>query len=254
MNFTDSTLFKNKPSFGHVIFDADDTLLCYRDDERGAFLRLFSTLGVAADDALLSFSCNASERIWAETGLYDVSSPRVQKHYHALYRDHITHVFDEIFAYLHSRKIAFTPVSSACARDLFLTELETGGHYVEGARETLAVLKSRGYVLSVATNGLETVQRGRTKGLLPFFDHLFVSESLGAIKPAEEFFIRMLRKLNARKEECLFVGDSLSSDIAGAKTAGICCCYFSPCGEKPPAAVPVPDFTVRRLTELLAVL
>lgn len=241
-------------AYKHVIFDADDTLLRYRDDERAAFFRLFSSLGVAADDELLTFSCNASERIWTQTGLYDVSSPHVQKHYHTLYREHVTHVFDEIFAYLCARGISFAPVSSAKARDLFLKELETGGNLVEGAQETLAVLKSRGYILSVATNGLESIQRGRTKVLMPFFDYLFVSESLGAIKPAQAFFSRMLRELNAKKEECLFVGDSLSSDIAGAQQAGISCCYFSPLGKTPPAGAPAPDFTVRRLTELIALL
>ena len=244
----------NLNPYRHVIFDADDTLLRYRDDERAAFFRLFSSLGVAADDELLTFSCNASERIWTQTGLYNVSSPHVQKRYHFLYREHVTRVFDEIFAYLCARGISFTPVSSRRARDLFLKELETGGNLIEGARETLAVLKSRGYVLSVATNGLESIQRGRTQALTPFFDRLFVSESLGAIKPAQAFFTRMLRELNAKKEECLFVGDSLSSDIAGAKQAGIACCYFSPRGETPPDGSPAPDFTVRRLTELIALL
>lgn len=255
MPFTDATFMKNNlPPYKHVIFDADDTLLRYRDDERGAFFRLFSSLGVAADDELLSFSCDASERIWTETGLYDVHSPHVQKRYHFLYREHVTRVFEEIFAFLCARGISFTHVSSRRARDLFLTELETGGNYVDGAQETLAVLKSRGYILSVATNGLERIQRGRTKPLSPYFDHLFVSESLGAIKPAQAFFSRMLRELNAKKEECLFVGDSLSSDIAGAKRAGIACCYFSPRGEPPPAGAPAPDFTVRRLTELISFL
>lgn len=244
----------NLNPYRHVIFDADDTLLRYRDDERAAFFRLFSSLGVAADDELLTFSCNASERIWTQTGLYNVSSPRVQKRYHFLYRDHVTRVFDEIFSYLCVRGISFTPVSSRRARDLFLKELETGGNLVEGAQETLSVLKSRGYVLSVATNGLESIQRGRTQALTPFFDRLFVSESLGAIKPAQAFFTRMLRELNAKKEECLFVGDSLSSDIAGAKQAGIACCYFSPRGETPPDGSPASDFTVRRLTELIAML
>ncbi|MGN1053413.1 MAG: HAD family hydrolase [Candidatus Scatosoma sp.] len=240
--------------YKHVIFDADDTLLRYRDDERAAFLRLFSALGVAADEILLTFSCNASERIWTETGLYDVHSPRIQKNYHELYREHVTQVFEEIFAYLRARGVPFTPVPPQRARDLFLKELETGGNLVEGAEETLSALKARGYVLSVATNGLESIQRGRTKALSPLFFRLFVSETLGAIKPETSFFTRMLCELNAGKEECLFVGDSLSSDVAGAKRAGIACCLFSPRGGGLPAGAPVPDFTVRRLTDLLTFL
>ena len=64
-------------AYRHVIFDADDTLLRYRDDERGAFSRLFARHNVAADDELLAFSNAVSERIWTETGLYDVHSPAI---------------------------------------------------------------------------------------------------------------------------------------------------------------------------------
>ena len=240
--------------YKHVIFDADDTLLCYRADERAAFFRLFSAFGVTADEQLLTFSCNASERIWTEAGLYDVHSPLIQKRYHALYREHVTRVFEDIFAHLRARGVPFAPVSPQRARDVFLTELETGGNFVEGAEQTLSALNARGYVVSVATNGLERIQRGRTKPLSPLFHRLFVSETLGAIKPEKAFFTRMLRELNAEKEDCLFVGDSLSSDVAGATRAGIDCCLFSPHGGTLPAGAPVPDFTVRRLSDLLSFL
>ena len=210
---------ENKLRYKHVIFDADDTLLRYRDDERAAFRRLFLSLGVNADEDLLS-CCNAvSEKIWTETGLYDVHSPAIQKRYHYLYKEHIERVFEEIFRCCKERGIVFSKrIFPENARDSFLRELETGGNYVDGAKETLLYLKNRGYILSVATNGLTAIQEGRTKELQNLFVHLFVSEAFGAIKPSEAFFVKLLSALHAKKEECLFVGDSLSSDICGAKT------------------------------------
>ena len=95
----DGTMTKgeNKLRYKHVIFDADDTLLRYRDDERAAFRRLFLPPGANADEDPLS-CCNAvSEKIWTETGLYDVHSPAIQKRYHYLYKEHIERVFEEIF-------------------------------------------------------------------------------------------------------------------------------------------------------------
>lgn len=98
---------ENKLRYKHVIFDADDTLLRYRDDERAAFCRLFLSLGVNADEDLLS-CCNAvSEKIWTETGLYDVHSPAIQKRYHYLYKEHIECVFEEIFVIAKNAELCF---------------------------------------------------------------------------------------------------------------------------------------------------
>ena len=127
-------------AYRHVIFDADDTLLRYRDDERGAFSRLFARHNVAADDELLAFSNAVSERIWTETGLYDVHSPAIQREYHTLYRAHVEHVFAEIIGYLAARGFCVQGADAKKWRDEFLKELETGGNLMDGAAETLTEL------------------------------------------------------------------------------------------------------------------
>ena len=152
-------------AYRHVIFDADDTLLRYRDDERGAFSRLFARHNVAADDELLAFSNAVSERIWTETGLYDVHSPAIQREYHTLYRAHVEHVFAEIIGYLATRGFFVQGADAKKWRDEFLKELETGGNLMDGAAETLTELRRRGYAVSIATNGLTAIQIGRTKPL-----------------------------------------------------------------------------------------
>ena len=131
-------------AYRHVIFDADDTLLRYRDDERGAFSRLFARHNVAADDELLAFSNAVSERIWTETGLYDVHSPAIQREYHTLYRAHVEHVFAEIIGYLATRGFFVQGADAKKWRDEFLKELETGGNLMDGAAETLTELRRRG--------------------------------------------------------------------------------------------------------------
>ena len=259
--------------YKHVIFDADDTLLRYRDDERGAFSRLFLRHGITADEELLSFSNAVSEEVWTATGLYDVHSPAIQRRYHELYRAHVEHVFEKILAFLSGRGVEIadgkkavlsgtgTAVSAASLRDEFLKELETGGNLVDGAAETLSALKARGYFISIATNGLTAIQIGRTKPLNGLFDRLFVSEAIGAIKPTAAFFERLLSKLGSDKNECLFVGDSLASDVTGANGAGIDCCLFDP-REKYAAdgagasggVKAKPDYVIAKLTELLNLL
>ena len=277
---------KKTRGYKYVIFDADDTLLRFRDDERGAFSRLFLRHGITADEELLHFSNAVSEEVWTATGLYDVHSPAIQRQYHELYRAHVEHVFEKILAFLSERGVNVaddqkadisetgTAVSAAGLRNEFLKELETGGNLVDGAAETLSALKARGYSISIATNGLTAIQLGRTKPLSGLFDKLFVSEAIGAIKPTAAFFERLLSNLGAEKSECLFVGDSLASDVAGANGAGIDCCLFDPHGKYAAGvasgiasgiasgvasggaggAKATPDYVIRKLTDLLDLL
>ena len=55
-------------------------------------------------------------------------------------------------------------------------------------------------------------------------DEIFISEDIGYEKPSVSFFIPVEKKLNEygiKKDECLIVGDSESSDMALARNVGI---------------------------------
>lgn len=59
-------------------------------------------------------------------------------------------------------------------------------------------------------------------GLLPYFDHVFVSESLGYRKPEKAFFDACRAFLpDVAADECMMIGDSLTADITGGKNAGM---------------------------------
>ncbi len=108
---------------------------------------------------------------------------------------------------------------------------------IEGAFELLAYLKEK-YILCVASNGAYAQQINRlTKcGMIGSFDGLFISEKVGASKPAGEFFdycmeginnIGKVRGMNTiMPNQIMMVGDSLSSDIKGASAYGMKTCYF----------------------------
>ncbi len=83
--------------------------------------------------------------------------------------------------------------------------------------------------VTAITNGFPDVQYPRiaASGLEPFFDHVFISEEIGAAKPSKLFFTHVLEKLgNPDLKDCLVVGDSLTSDIAGAVSMGIDSVWF----------------------------
>lgn len=104
---------------------------------------------------------------------------------------------------------------------------------VAGAMELLNHLKGR-YILCAASNGPYEQQLNRLRwgGMLDCFSHVFVSEQVGASKPSPKFFTHCLNVLNAQgdtqicPDEILMIGDSLSSDMAGAVGMGMKTCYF----------------------------
>ena len=62
-------------------------------------------------------------------------------------------------------------------------------------------------------------------------EDLFISENMGVAKPAAEFFDICLRRIAEPKESCIMIGDSLSSDMLGAKNASLDSVWFMPSGD-----------------------
>ena len=85
-----------------------------------------------------------------------------------------------------------------------------------------------------------------------YFYRVYISEDIGVIKPLSAFFSRILDDLGARPGQCLMIGDSLESDVAGAKGAGIDSCWLNADGR--PCGNVRPDYIVRGLGELLPLL
>ena len=92
----------------------------------------------------------------------------------------------------------------------------------EGIRDLLTWLKERGCLLAVATNAyrrstLETLEH---LGIRPFFDALASYDEVARGKPAPDMLWKILKELDCRPEEALFVGDG-ERDLLAAEAAGI---------------------------------
>lgn len=125
----------------------------------------------------------------------------------------------------------------------------------EGAMELVKRL-SKDHLLATASNGpyLQQLNRIKVAGMAPYFRYMFISEDLGAQKPSEVFFDEAFRRMRAdglslKPEECLIIGDSLSSDMAGGMRYGIRTLWYNRSGAPVPASQ-VPELTVRRLSEI----
>ena len=118
---------------------------------------------------------------------------------------------------------------------------------------TLLKLKQKGYRLYVATNGSSIKQWDKLIRLriALYFDGVFVSEELGQ-KKSRPFYRKIIKKLGARPQECMMVGDREDADIAPAKKVGIRTVRVlrGKYAKTPSDA----DFTIRDMGELINIL
>lgn len=227
----------------HILFDVDDTLLDYRQAEAFTLNRIFESCGRTLSEEDLREAWQLSWAYWDAEQLSETDLPEVQRDYHERYHRGV-----QAYCGALSRKHA-----------LGLTEEETYRRFnaymgqavtlYDDTLEVLDALKERGYVLCAATNGLARVQKPRVLAL-GRMDRLFCSEELGLVKPMREFFERVLQETGVRPEQCIMVGDSLRSDIAGAQSVGIKSIWINREERECPGNM-APDESVRRLRDIL---
>ena len=190
-------------SHKYLLLDADGTFLDFERTEKEALGLLFAHFGI--DEGLSSSYHTANARCWEEfeKGLITMEELKERR-------------FDLFF------RSQGLNLDAGEASRLYIDELSRHAYYIDGAEELLAHL-SREHSLSVITNGIAQVQRGRLEalGAMRFFDHVVISEEVGVQKPSKAFFERALALIGAEKEDCLVIGDSLTSDIKGAQDAGM---------------------------------
>ena len=102
---------------------------------------------------------------------------------------------------------------------------------------------SEQYELYIVTNGNAATQKTRLErsGLLNYVNSYFVSEDAGAAKPDVRYFDYVFSRIPGfEKEEALLIGDSLTSDMQGAKNAGIDAVWYCPQGGEVPEGLSIP--------------
>lgn len=215
-----------------------------------------------ADDTLFDFPRADAQAFSAMCGLHNV--PNTAEHralYHqinqelwdAFERGEVSKGFVTLERYVRFFQALGLDRDAAAANRDYLQALGQCAFPLPHAEEVCRVLFQRGHQLYLITNAVASVQRSRLRGsvLAPFISGAFISEEAGASKPDPTYFTYVLSHIpGITKENCLVIGDSLTTDIQGANNAALPCCWYNPAGKPRREGLRI-DYEIRSLAELL---
>lgn len=226
-----------KKKYKGVFFDADDTLFDYPQAEREALLACSGEFSVpAAAETFIAAYRRHNHDVWREfeRGETDQATLRVER-------------FRRLAAELGLHGLPLEKVST-----FYLNALACQSQLLPGALELVRKLAGE-YPLAMVTNGIAAVQNKRfaASPITPFFRSIVISEEVGIAKPDPRIFQPALAALGLQAADVLYVGDSVTSDMAGARNAGMDFCWLNPKGLPCPAGH-APAFIIAAISEFPA--
>lgn len=223
-----------------LLIDLDDTILDFHKAEEIALGKTLREFGIDPTPEIRSLYSGINQAYWQALERGEMTRAQV-----AVGR------FTELFSRL--------GVSEDAARcnEYYWEQLSVGHYFLPGAEATLEDLAKK-YKLYIASNGTKSVQTPRLEsaGISKYFQDIFISEDLGADKPAKAFFDCAFARIPGfEPQKTMIVGDSLSSDIRGGINAGIATCWVNPSHKQPRDIKPDYEIeTISQLPELLETL
>ena len=128
----------------------------------------------------------------------------------------------------------------------------------EGTKKMLESLRQKGKKIYLLSNAQEifTSYEMSYLGLTDYFDDIFISSSCQCKKPDTKFYQMLIDKHQFKMEECLMIGNDMTTDIAGAKALGMDSLYIH--SNLSPELIGEPDSTyylkemdMKKLMEML---
>ncbi|MNU40336.1 Alpha-D-glucose-1-phosphate phosphatase YihX [compost metagenome] len=149
-------------------------------------------------------------------GPYFKLSKLVPTHSHLIKRHEMMTTDKPFAAYV--EEAGATPEMTAL--EAVLAEELAGITVFEDVPAYLDSLKWRGYRVAVCSN-LACDYGAKVRELLPEAEHYFLSYEVGAVKPNPAIYWHVASKLGLHPDECLFAGDSRTSDVLGPRKIGM---------------------------------
>lgn len=216
---------------GIALFDLDDTLIDHSDAVEKSLSHLCNNFN--------SFSGKTPEeltRVWRST--FWKYWPLVISEELTLWKSRYLR-FEEFFE---SENITVDPEDLKEITDNYSRMYVENVHLIDGVVELLEQLSSSSIQMGIISNTTrEMIDRKLSRtGIGKFFSTAVSAQEIGKLKPLPELFWYTLEKAGYKPENAVFTGDSVRSDVIGARNAGISPVWFNRLG----IAWPETTFTV----------
>jgi YjjG family noncanonical pyrimidine nucleotidase len=193
-----------------LLLDLDNTLLDFNKGERMALKPVLDKYGIEDNEENRKLYSKINLSYWKKLERKEITREEV-----------VTLRWKEYFSYFHINS------DGKEVNDIYFKGLKNSAYLLDGALDFLKEA-SKYFNLYIISNGIKEVQDNRLliSGIKPYFKKIFISEEMGYVKPEKEFFDLVLKEAKLTKDECIVIGDSLSSDIQGAINSNIDYIYF----------------------------
>ena len=205
----------------NFLFDLDQTLLDFHASEYKALGIVLTRNGLSFSDEIYRAFKAYNKSLWLELEKGTITRTEL-----------FTKRFRDVFSRCEGDASGLDPLE---VNDDFIRTMSVNGVLMDGALDFVKKVKEGipNARIYIASNGATINAKGRiaSTGLDRYIDGLFISEDMGVTKPAAEFFDICLERIGEPKESCIMIGDSLSSDMLGAKNASLSSVWFMPSGD-----------------------
>ncbi len=198
------------------LVDADETLLDFPYEERLGLLLAFEKNAVPFREEYYTAFHRINDLLWKALERQEITRERL-----------VIKRFEILF-----EQFGISLDATAFCEDYFVT-LRHGGRLYEGAEQFLAELCTRGEVY-IVTNGSANVQHGRLmrSGIMKYAKGAFISEEVGVYKPSPDYAKFVEEHIEGyERARAVWIGDSLTSDCACARSRGIDFILYAPKGK-----------------------
>lgn len=210
-------IIRKMSKYTTILWDLDQTILDFNRSQDYALRFSFEKLGLVIDDAIVALYAQINDACWKRLELGEITKEEV--------------LFGRFRTLLD--KLDIRTITPEDMELIYQDALGSVFFFRENSDKLLEQCKAKGYRQYIVTNGVNKTQANKVRisGIDKLVDGVFVSELIGYPKPQKEYFDACFENLKGiGREECILVGDSLTSDMKGGMNAGIDTCWYNPEG------------------------
>lgn len=194
-----------------VLIDIDDTIFDFEKCSKNSFLKTLEKFNLKFKEEDFSYFNKINDILWTKQKLGEINIKEV-----FIKRDYLMGKYFNL------------DIEKGLFNDLFVKFLYDEIEMVDGIEDLLLYLSDK-YKIFTASNGIFKMQENRLKksNLDKYFDKIFVSDKIGFEKPDKKFFQKIMDLTKFSNDDLIMIGDSIKSDIIGAKNSKIKSIYLN---------------------------